>query len=854
MKNLIRIICAALVCGLLTTCLTGGTKLMAADDTTALFDTAVETKKYEQLKLLNNDIEVQFRVSAPIRALQIYISKSVSSSKEDVFYTRLYRWAGSIGESLRGEVLAEQAYTRPETGATVEFDLTAGGTKAPVEAGEYVLYMGEAKIGIVIGLVPGGSDKVRTYFNTSAVKDRTAAVSVVWAEGAGELLPVSDNDMKFVRSADTWVVTDGLGRTVNNSYTDTRREGKTVGLFFHTWHSSNSALGTRNITSILKEHPEIQNDFTSPLWGTAGAYFWNEPIWGYYRSDDEWVLRKQAELLADAGVDAVFFDNTNGTMTFIDDALTLCKVWSKARADGVNTPKISFMLPMFEYKDVAVQLREIYTRLYGAGLYQDLWFYWKGKPLIVGYPGQLNSKNKLDAEILEFFNFRVINHSQSADNIQVQNEDGTPVVMGAIQPEVKESYQLWNWISVYPQLINCNPDGTPEQVAVAIAHNWCAETHLTAMNNPKFQVFGRHYDPVKGQVDDRENAKLYGKYFSTQWEYALEVDPEFIWVTGWNEWVAGRFQDFWGVENAFPDNFSDEYSRDIEPSRGDLKDHYYYLLVNYIRRYKGTSAAQLCEPATIDISTGADWEQVDNVYETYTGDTFDRNARGYVNNETNKPFKYTNDTGRNDIVLSKATFDADNVYFMVQTAEPLTPYTDPAWMRLLLEVESMNGIAPQTKGDWESFQYIINRNTPADATHALLEVSTGGWNWEAAGEVTYSVSGNTLQIAVPRALLGLAHADEFVLNFKWSDNMQVDGDILDFYENGDVAPEGRYKYQLAAGKAPERPSEDDNAQNKDRSGNNKSVWIAAAAAGAAALAAVGAAIGVLSARKKKGGK
>ena len=234
MKNLIRIICAALVCGMLTTCLTGGTMLMAEDDTTALFDTAVETKKYEQLKLLNNDIEVQFSVSAPIRALQIYITKAAVSSKDDVFTARLYRWAGSIGDTLRGEVLAEQTYTRLETGATIEFDLTAGGTKAPAAAGEYVLYMGEAKIGIVIGLVPGGSDKVRTYFNSSAVKDRTAAVSVVWAEGAGELLPVSDNEMKYVRSADTWVVTDGLGRTVDNSYTDTRREGKTVGLFFHT--------------------------------------------------------------------------------------------------------------------------------------------------------------------------------------------------------------------------------------------------------------------------------------------------------------------------------------------------------------------------------------------------------------------------------------------------------------------------------------------------------------------------------------------------------------------------------------------------------------------------------------------
>ena len=43
-------------------------------------------------------------------------------------------------------------------------------------------------------------------------------------------------------------------------------------------------------------------------------------------------------------------------------------------------------------------------------------------------------------------------------------------------------------------------------------------------------------------------------------------------------------------------------------------------------------------------------------------------------------------------------------------------------------------------------------------------------------------------------MLGL-NGDTFTINFKWSDNMQTDGDIMDFYNNGDVAPLGRFKYQ-----------------------------------------------------------
>ena len=50
-----------------------------------------------------------------------------------------------------------------------------------------------------------------------------------------------------------------------------------------------------------------------------------------------------------------------------------------------------------------------------------------------------------------------------------------------------------------------------------------------------------------------------------------------------------------------------------------------------------------------------------------------------------------------------------------------------------------------------------------------------------------------LQIAVPRSMLGMT-GQKIDFNFKWSDNMQEDGNILDFYSNGDVAPGGRFMF------------------------------------------------------------
>ena len=850
-KALKSSLCAALCAVMILSShfLTGSMTAVAENDSVLLYDNGTAPRR---ITLADDEFAVQFRVSERINGVRVRITNANSTGDKGSLTVALYKWSGSIGASVNSDPVAKarQEQLRAGDDALLSFDTQ--------DAGEYVVCFSDGKGSLQLGAA-APLDTVRTYFNFSEYP-RGIACEAVWAGAAGELLQCSDNVQTFV-NADTWVATDGLGRKVENSTdADTRRQGKYVGLFFHTWHTSNSGMGSSNITEILKEHPEIRNDFKSPLWGSAGAYHWNEPIWGYYRSCDEWVLRKQAELLADAGVDAVFFDNTNGTATFIDDVLTLCRVWSRARADGVKTPQISFMLPMFDYDLVAIQLREIYAKLYSLGIYKELWFYWKGKPLMVGYPGRLDKKNETDKEILDFFNYRVINHAQSEDHVQVQDENGEPIVMGAIQSEVTRKYQLWNWISVYPQLVNRNKDKTPEEVAVAIAHNWCAETHLTAMNNPKYQVFGRHYDPVKGAVDDRPDAKLYGAYFSAQWDYALDIDPEFIWVTGWNEWVAGRFEDFWGVKNAFPDNFSDEYSRDIEPSKGDLKDHYYYQLVNYIRKFKGVSALPpVDEPVRVDIATGDGWDEVSRTYMSYPNDTWDRNELGYKSAATGSYYEYKNDTGRNDIVSCKATYDGNNVYFMAETKEDLTPYTDTAWMRLFIEVASVDGKTTELPG-WESFNYVVNRKTPASDIETTLEKSVGGWEWTDEGAVRYSAKGNRIQVAVPRALLGLENARTFTVNFKWSDNMQSDGDILDLYENGDTAPEGRFKYQLSVVNAPEPYEEQTETEGatdaeetapEPKKGKKTSFPLVTAIAAVSVAAAAVAAVAIVKKRRKK---
>ena len=91
--------------------------------------------------------------------------------------------------------------------------------------------------------------------------------------------------------------------------------------------------------------------------------------------------------------------------------------------------------------------------------------------------------------------------------------------------------------------------------------------------------------------------------------------------------------------------------------------------------------------------------------------------------------------------------------------------------------------------NWEGFEYVINRGA-ADENTVAIEKSTGGWNFEKTGTASYSVSGNKMSLTIPASALGLEDSIHF--NFKLSDNMQTDGDVLDFYKSGDVAPGGRF--------------------------------------------------------------
>ena len=584
-----------------------------------------------------------------------------------------------------------------------------------------------------------------------------------------------------------WIAQDGLDRVlVTNTTAGDIREDKIVAIFYWTWHGDfgdkQTAYNNQQNIDKLIEMGKTERDYMTlsmselrklGIKTDMGPYhFWDEPIYGYYDGDDEWVIRKQAELLAAAGVDVVFFDNTNGTYTWKETALRVMKVFSEARAQGVDAPDVSFMFPFGAVSHAGTQMVELYNDIYKKGLYEDVWFKLDGKPMVMGWPGSLNSKDATIAnEIKSFFTFRS-NLGGYLDQESATNQ--------------------WGWLSRFPQAYFHNDKGELEQITVGVAINHNYVKSIIAPMSYGENIIGRTW--TSRGYDTRENAILYGACFAEQWENAIAVDPKIVFVTAWNEWVAMRI-DNWPAspeqyQNCFVDQYNAEYSRDTEPSAGILKDHYYYQLTNYIRQFKGTNPI---EKATweklIDVNGGyGQWADVGPVYNDYFG-LPDRDALGYKDPYTGKRFHYTNDSGRNDIYDAKVARDYENVYFMVRTVEDLTPYTDAYWMRLYLDMG-------EDDQNWENYEFILNKQNPKNETTATLERFTGkGFETEVVGEVTYSVKGNVLTVCIPKTMLGIpAEQLDFEFGFKWTDNTLEDGDIMQWYLNGDVAPVGRFNY------------------------------------------------------------
>ncbi|MBX7244249.1 MAG: hypothetical protein K1X53_02050 [Candidatus Sumerlaeaceae bacterium] len=560
--------------------------------------------------------------------------------------------------------------------------------------------------------------------------------------------------------ADTWSATDAYGRSLPmGGEVRAPQPNKTVGMFYFLWHEPPAKGGggraVYDISKLLTLNP------ANPAWGPVHAFHhWGESELGYYTLDDDYVIRRHAQLLSEAGVDVLILDATNA-FTYTPMYMNLCQVLAKMRSEGLQTPQIAFIV----YNgDWAGTVRRIHSELYAKNLYPELWFRWKGKPLILaplkGFP----------PELAPFFSIRESWAWNQA-------------------PWFGDGKDRWPWLDHWPQKFGWHEDPKrPEEVAVCVAQH------------PNSNI-GRSFHSKRQPPPGKEQTTA-GLCFEEQWKRALAIDPEFVFVTGWNEWIAQRFVSANGGDHFlgktlppggtfFVDLYNQEFSRDLEPMRGGHGDAYYYQLVDNVRRYKGARPVPVAgAPAAINMDGRfEDWKAVTPEFRDAPGDTVHRDHGGWA-----PGLRYVDNSGRNDIILSKVAHDNKTVSFYAQTRAPLTPISGPNWMVLFIDADA------NAATGWHGYEYRLNARVAGPTTTSLEQWVPASANkpgaWSPPGQIAYSAAGNELEISVPRVLPGLTPAAPLRFDFHWADNPTSLDDYDALITSGDNAPNRRFNYRF----------------------------------------------------------
>lgn len=548
--------------------------------------------------------------------------------------------------------------------------------------------------------------------------------------------------------------TDALGRQVP-AFNSLEPRTKYVGLFYSLWLGQHNR-GVYDISKLLEDNPTAlfnpEGEPESPL---NQFHFWGEPLYGYYNMNDPWVVTRHVELFTNATIDYLCIDATN-TFIYPDPAKNLFEALLKFQGQGFDVPKIVFYTNTKSGETVS----RIHEAFYKEGVYESLWFKPNGKPLIIG----ITENNGKASDMTKYHAFTDYISPEMTAYFDVRESQW---------PNGDYNQEAIPWMSwQHPQW---NHKGS---VAVPVAQHSHSVIYASSMH----PECGRGYNNATGEVEKDWAA---GANFQSMWDAVHEREDSIhnVLITSFNEWMAIKYKND-ANEVFFVDVYNPEFSRDIEMMKGGHNDNFYMQLVSNVRKFKFTEGQPLAyQNKTIDIrqSPGETWSDIEATYVDFSGDAI---RRDFV--DAASTGRYIDESNRNDITRVKVVHDKEYIYFMIQTADDITPYNgeDLNWMNLLVKTG-------EGTPSFEGYQYVINRK-PSGMTTSV-ERSTGGYQWEHAGVADYTIEGNVLQLAVPLSLLDLSK-ENCSIEFKVADNVTRFNDIMDYYVTGDSAPLGRLNF------------------------------------------------------------
>lgn len=606
--------------------------------------------------------------------------------------------------------------------------------------------------------------------------------------------------------------TDTLGREITPMYAQKSDKRRYVGVFYWLWEGNNDhqfgVYDNTRLMSTAEGREALYNVISPPGDDLPNAsplnymHWTNQPLFGYYNMSDPWIVARHIEMLTMADIDYIFFDTTNSytysknenqnpeASQIIGAGYNVLDTMLEYYDQGWDVPKVAF----YTNTDSGNMAQRIYDEYYKSGKYEDLWFKPDGKPLLVGTTENNAGGSDMDVNDPEKYS----NISQSLQEYFDVKESQWPY---KDPTDVGFPWMSWE----YPQHLHKESHA----ISVSVAQHSKINCAFSLMHPYSSKGYDYHTETV-------EENWIAGKNFENQWEtvFTYEADGqevEFVNVTGWNEWVGQKLYmpEYSLIENGSPtgmvfiDNFTAEYSRDIEPDKDYYKDAVYMQLVRNVRKFKyiGMQEGAEIRWGKTKISGIDDFDKVQAVYRDFTGDARERDFYGYDIRKASKEAQrtgawYSDFSNRNDIAQVKVAQDGAYLYFLVETVDDITEYAGgDNWMNILIKTN-----ASTTENSFEGYDYIINRAPNGKSTS--VQTSTGGYNWRDTGTAEITVEGNKMLVKVPLSALGL-NADNVQFEFKVSDNVckpswftedDPEHDVLHYYITGDSAPIGRLNY------------------------------------------------------------
>ncbi len=642
-----------------------------------------------------------------------------------------------------------------------------------------------------------------------------------------------DTDV-FNATINSIVSTDVYGREANER--DVASSDRKVGMFYFVWLGEHERAGIFDIEKLkstedgrkalwskidkisedggmvadnytIREERDDNGNLITPT-PLFQFHYYSEPLYGYYCSDDPWVLARHVELLTMSGIDYISLDLTNISL-YKKNVTAVLETLLKFQQLGWKVPLVTEILTgttPYTNPTHAERVFDFYNTFYCNSRYDSLWLRDEktNKPIISidrsAYYSDLNP--------LVTANLKINNTIWPYNKNQTQYDD--------------ISWLDW----VYPQRVYQNSDGNFMSVSTTqhVAGSFGMSVNPYIKDDPNVRTAyaealdqydtgaATNYDSNRGRGWDYELNKnvpenaYKGTNLEAQWGNAInnEKSIDEVLVTGWNEWVAYKlpveamhggditvksiYNKYYN-DVTFCDTADEEFSRDLEMTKGGYGDNFYLQNMRLTRLFKSGNEVKYAGKYATPSLRNVSWENA-REYRDFTNEVF---ARDFDRADHKEGYKYTNNTNRNDIDTVKMSHDDNNLYLQIKTAK-----------NLIIDQEAENNlnvllsIKGSTSPAWEGYNFILNR-TPislGSGTTKLEAVSSDGeFAFNEVCDCECFAQNNTLSIAIPLINLGLHDVKDFTIDFKVADGMSDPSDIMNYYVDGDSAPIGRLNYR-----------------------------------------------------------